>query len=237
MISLLDSVDAHLIDVWLVFYDHPPERRLSWLWKLLEPEFSHVEAWREDRGAWCRLDSCLEFLNAEVHLQPPWEVIPQARFVHVIRLVPLGKVREPLMFGPITCVELSKAAIGLRAPLVRTPYALYKYARNRKWDSSPVWLSLRLSLSRFRRHLRGFVARLTSFGAPDEITEKAEGVPGSGGAPRTPSPATLGTGRAGEPQDQADDERRPRLADVPQCAVDPRVAVEHVGSADVRTAR
>jgi hypothetical protein len=128
VISLLDSVDTYVIDVWLVFYDRP-HRYPFWRW--LKPGFKHVEIWRLDRGAWARTDPCLEFTVTEVHLQPPWEMLaePGQTFLRVMRLVKRGKVREPFMLGPVTCVELAKAAIGLRASWVRTPYALYKYLR------------------------------------------------------------------------------------------------------------
>lgn len=238
MISLLDSVDSYLVDVWAVFYDHPPERRLSRLWKLLEPGFSHVEVWREDRGAWCRADTCLEFLNLEVHLQPPWEVLPHARFVHVTRLVPLGKIREPFMFGPITCVELTKGAIGLRAPLVRTPFALYKHLRKTECHSFSVSLWLRSLLWHSRRFLRSCAARLTSFGRKtDEVAQEAEGIAGSGSPSRASGCGPGATGRAGEPETEADAERIPRIADVSELPVEPRSAVEHGGSPAVRAAR
>jgi hypothetical protein len=131
MISLVDSVDSHLVDVWVVFYDLPRQYRF---WRWLKPGFRHVEIWRLDRGAWARLDTCLELLNLEVHLQPPWEIdeFPGARFLHYVQLVKRGRIREPFMVGPITCVELVKAALGIRAVLVRTPYALYKHLRKKK---------------------------------------------------------------------------------------------------------
>lgn len=237
MISLLDTPDAYMVDVWVAFYDHPSERRLSRLWKLLEPGFSHVECWKEDRGAWARADTCLEFLNAEVHLQPPWGVLPHARFVHVTRLVPLGKIREPFFIGPITCVELSKAMIGLRAPLVRTPFALYKHLRKTECSSFSVSLRLRSLLWHFRRHLRSFVVRLTSFGGVDEIAIEAEGTAGGGGASRTSGCGSGKTGRTGESEDQADAERIARIEDVSELALVSRLVVEHLRATSVRAAR
>lgn len=129
MISLLDLPDGHLIDVWLVFYDRPHRH---WLWRFLEPGFKHVEVWTEDRGAWARFDPCLEFCVSQVYLQPPWEILPYARLLRVTRIVKLGKLREPFMFGPVTCVELAKSMIGLRAPFVRTPFQLFKHLRKMK---------------------------------------------------------------------------------------------------------
>lgn len=126
MISLLDSVDTYLVDVWLAYYDRPHRH---WMWRFLQQGFKHVEVWTLDRGAWARIDPCLEFMLAGVYTQPPWEVLPYAKFQHVQRLVPIGKVREIFMVGPVTCVELAKAMLGLRAPFVRTPFQLYNYIR------------------------------------------------------------------------------------------------------------
>lgn len=148
MISLVDSINSHLVDVWLVFYDVPRDYRF---WRWLKPGFNHVEVWRLDRGAWARVDTCLELLNAEVHLLPPWEsgIFPEtARFLHYVRLVSRGKVREPFMVGPITCVELVKAVLGIRAIFVRTPYALYKHLRKTKCSHS-FWASLQALFSRW----------------------------------------------------------------------------------------
>jgi hypothetical protein len=131
MISLVDSVNAFLVDVWLVFYDVPRGYRF---WRWMKPGFNHVEVWRLDRGAWARVDPCLELLNAEVYLKPPWEtgLFPGAKFLRYTKLVKLGGIREPFMLGPITCVELVKAVLGIRTVFIRTPYALYKYLRKTK---------------------------------------------------------------------------------------------------------
>lgn len=227
MISLLDTPGHHLVDVWLCFYDIPEWRRKSWLWSLLEPGFSHVEAWRLDRGAWARVDTCLELMSAEVRLQPPWEVLPGAKFLHVVRLVPLGKVREPFLFGPVTCVELCKAMVGLRAVTVRTPFALYNHLRKSECSSSDSgWL--RRSLWRFQKLLRSFVARLTSSGrANDEISEQAEGRSFGRSDAGASDRGSGEAGRAGEHQDQAHVERFPRHPYVLGITAIARSTVEH----------
>lgn len=137
MLSILDTPGTEVVDWWLVFRNLPVEatQRFRWLWPRMQPGFQHVEAWKHDRGAWTRLDPSLEFIEAQIHTQPPWEMIsPVVRptFLHVTRLVPLGKIREPFMFGPVTCVELVKAMIGIRAVFVRTPFQLYKFLRKHK---------------------------------------------------------------------------------------------------------
>jgi hypothetical protein len=129
MISLLDTADKWVADWWLVFRDLPAEAKRSWFWRLLKPGFEHVELWRCDRGIWLQVDPCFELVEVHAHESPPWDLLPQAlkpTVLHVQRLVSKGALREPLFFGPWTCVEIAKAFIGLRAPFARTPWQLYK---------------------------------------------------------------------------------------------------------------
>lgn len=129
MLSLLDTADNWLIDWYVVFRDLPAEGKRSRLWKLLKPGFQHVELWRCDRGIWIRIDPCFELIEAHALEAPPWEMIPSElnpTVVRVQRKVPKKKLREPFFFGPWTCVEITKAFLGVRAPFVRTPYQLYK---------------------------------------------------------------------------------------------------------------
>lgn len=136
-ISLLDSVGYHSVDFWLVFRDLP--HRSFW-WRLLKPGFMHVECWGYvPPGAWLRFDTCLELISSEVYADPPWELVTPGEkptLLHYQALVPYGKVRQPWRCGPVTCVELTAAFLGVRLPFfVRTPYQLYKYLK-RQADGS-----------------------------------------------------------------------------------------------------
>lgn len=129
MISLLDTEDRWITDWYLVFRDLPAEAKRSRLWRLIKPGFEHVEVWRCDRGIWLQVDPCFELVEVHAHEAPPWILMPaeySPTVLRVQRVVRKGKLREPLFFGPWTCVEIVKAVIGLRAPFVRTPYQLYK---------------------------------------------------------------------------------------------------------------
>jgi hypothetical protein len=129
VVSLLDTAGKWPVDVWLVFRDLPDWRERSPLWRCLKPGFQHVEAWKHGDGIWTRIEPCLQVLTTEAHITPPWEFLPESvhpTFLHVERLVPLNKLREPFFFGPVTCVELVKAIVGLRDTFVRTPWQLYK---------------------------------------------------------------------------------------------------------------
>lgn len=135
VISLLDTVDKLFVDWFVVFRNLPPEGKQSPLWRLLEDGFEHVELWRCDRGIWLRIEPCIEVVEAEAHEKPPWAMLPTAlkpTMVRVRRTMPKGRVRDSFFFGPVTCVELAKAFLGVRSMFVRTPYQLYKFLR-KQW--------------------------------------------------------------------------------------------------------
>lgn len=125
------ETDTHFISQWtLVFRDIDPAKFTSPLWRLLKPGFRHVECWREDRGVWVQIDPGMELIETTVQEAPPDELewLPWARptFLSVMLPVPKGRMRAPFFFGPLTCVEYVKAAIGVPGLAVRTPYQLFK---------------------------------------------------------------------------------------------------------------
>jgi hypothetical protein len=120
---------------YVVVFRELPNRR-SWLWRCLKPCFQHVELWREvTPGAWLRLDTALEFLSVEVYGDPPETLLLPDSDIVTLRYVgeiPDGKIRQPWRTGPVTCVELAAAFLGVRLPwYVRTPYQFYKFLRKR----------------------------------------------------------------------------------------------------------
>lgn len=131
-LSLLDAAYKHSVDYYVVFRQFPRER--SRLWKLLKSGFYHVECWGYvPPGAWLRFDTCLEFISVEVYAHPPWELIePREKptFVHYQGVIDHGKMRQRFFVGPITCVALTAAFLGIRLPFFcRTPYQFYKLLR------------------------------------------------------------------------------------------------------------
>jgi len=130
--------EAMVFELTLVFRNLPDASERSWLWRLLKPGFQHVEAWRkfENGDGWIRLEPCFEGIVTEVYPHSPAEsnwvsgCHPVTTLV-VRHEVPKGKLHTPFAFGPLTCVELVKAALGVYAPFVRTPWQLYKLVR--KW--------------------------------------------------------------------------------------------------------
>lgn len=131
MTSLLDLANKQPIDCWLVFRDRDADASaFEWLFRRLKPGFGHVELWKYDRGLWLRVDPCIEFTALHVLEQPPWED-EQAAGATVMRyraVVPYDRMVMPFHVGPMTCVELAKAILGVRAPFwIRTPWQLYKF--------------------------------------------------------------------------------------------------------------
>lgn len=124
--NLFDVADKRIIDAYLVFYDRD-EGRGGW-WRLLKPGFRHVEVWTFNGIFWLRVDPAMEHLHVTADVGPPWKSLAHLnpKVLRVQRAVPARKVRDPFFVGPVTCVEIAKACIGLRDAFVRTPYQLYK---------------------------------------------------------------------------------------------------------------
>lgn len=132
--SLADTAYKHCIDLWIVFSELDSNTRRdarSPFWRLLKPDFRHVECWKYlHPGAWLRFNTGIELITFEVHLQPPWE-LTACTPIRVQRQVPYGYWREPFFIGPVTCVEQVKAFLGMREFFVRTPFQLYRYLTRR----------------------------------------------------------------------------------------------------------
>jgi hypothetical protein len=126
-LNLLD-LSGRLVDVWLVFRNVARPHRPLWRW--LKDGFHHIEIWQKDRGAWVRFDPCLDVSVFEVSLLAPWESVDESLRPTCMR-VNRCLVRRRLHWhiGPLTCVDQAKAAIGLRAAWIVTPYQLYRYLR------------------------------------------------------------------------------------------------------------
>jgi hypothetical protein len=132
-LGLFDLEDRTALDVYVVFCNRPAAR--SRWWRLLKDGFQHVEVWKTNGLFWMRYDPCMEHGDMTAHYDPPWVTIradmkPLA--VRVRRALPRGKMHTVFTAGPVTCVELTKAFIGMRAFFVRTPYQLYRKLTRRE---------------------------------------------------------------------------------------------------------
>ena len=132
-VSLIDTAYKRIVDMWVVFLDLDKNRLLeprSRFWNVLKPGFRHVECWKYiPPGAWLRFDTSIELIIPEVYADPPWEIMAHLNptVKHIRRFTPSGYWRERFYMGPITCVELCKAFLGVSAFFVRTPFQLYNF--------------------------------------------------------------------------------------------------------------
>ena len=135
-VSLADLAYQHNVDYFVAFVEldhkHLPTSR-SRIWNIFKEGFRHVEVWKRVESAmgivWLRFDTAIELIQFEIHVRPPQEVLAHLNptVIRVQRRVPTGFMREGFFFGPITCVELTKAFLGVRNFFVRTPWQLYKF--------------------------------------------------------------------------------------------------------------
>lgn len=139
VLSVLDTAGRHYEGWYLHYTDCPTQR---WWTRFLEPGFQHVQLYQPrwfgpgiDDKFWVCVDPSIEQVSTYVDMnpQPPWERDNKA-VVQFVRAVPKkDKVRQYFFVGTITCVEITKAHLGLAAFWVRTPYQLYNYIRARDY--------------------------------------------------------------------------------------------------------
>lgn len=136
-VSLLD-VAGKATTQWYAVYMNRENPR--WWNRYLKVGFQHVQMWRPVRYGpgmrdvfWIVIEPCLEFLDAGVVFNhtPPWQYGGGVTVQRCVAACPMQKVRDWLHIGPITCVEMAKACLGIRSFWVRTPWQLYKYLNKR----------------------------------------------------------------------------------------------------------
>ena len=130
-ISLLDVGPGDRIIDWYVIF-HPREPHAWWV-RFLKQGFRHVDLMRPLKNAWLVLRLDLEILenHVEFDLTPPWIKYPQATIIKVQVLMKARKARRAFHIGPFSCVEFTKAALGINSFLMRTPHQLYHYLKKR----------------------------------------------------------------------------------------------------------
>lgn len=109
----------------VVLFTHQSEH---WLAPLLKPGFRHCFiAIRDDKGPWILIDPAMGVPRVSVIGLEDFDVAEFYRGMHMTA-VEVDRPCEPPRW-PLTltnCVGMVKAVLGLRAPLVLTPYALYR---------------------------------------------------------------------------------------------------------------
>lgn len=136
-LSLTDTVQAKVRDWFVVYHHREPYYSFT---KFLKPGFRHVELTRPEYYGpgvndvvWLNIMPKFEILDAEISTdpRPPWVKCPGSTTQKVTAIAPLMHMRSWFDFGPTSCVEVVKMALGIRAFRVRTPYQLYRYIHAR----------------------------------------------------------------------------------------------------------
>jgi hypothetical protein len=129
--SLLDvGPEDRVIDWYVLFHPREPHR---WWVRFLKPGFRHVDLMRPLKDSWLVLRLDLEILENHVEFDPtpPWIKYPEATIIPVTVLMRAHKSRRAFHIGPFSCVEFTKAALGITSFWLRTPFQLYKYLHRR----------------------------------------------------------------------------------------------------------
>lgn len=126
--SLLDTADNFPVEWWLIY---GKTERSQWWNSFLHKDFQHVQAMRRDGSIWIHFAPHCEFLDIKILRTDanPWQLFPGHKIQRVVMLRKEGILRSPWHTGAITCVELVKALLGIRAWYVRTPRQLFNYCR------------------------------------------------------------------------------------------------------------
>lgn len=136
-LSLLDTSGKRVIEWYVVYFARTP----FFFWtEWLQQGFRHAELWRPYQAGpglndqiWLRLKPTFEVLESFIDLDttPPWLRFSDATVQRVQVLSTPYKVREWFSFGPPSCVETIKNALGIKAFFLRTPRQLYEYINRR----------------------------------------------------------------------------------------------------------
>lgn len=136
-LSLLDTAGLMVREWFVVYHPRVPH---YWFTKLLKQGFRHVELARPiyygpgiNDVAWIHVLPSFEMFDVELSTdpRPPWVRCPGSTVQKVTAIRPLNQVRSWCDVGPPTCVEVVKAALGIRAFFVRSPWQLYRYIQKR----------------------------------------------------------------------------------------------------------
>lgn len=156
------------------------ETEIVWL-RGLKPGFRHVFVALPAPGGWITVDPLSTLLEVEYHPLPPDTDLAawfRTRGHRVLEspLHPPMPVHWP--FTPLTCVSVAKRLLGIRAPLVVTPWQLYRHLGG----DPPIPRKIQKEPS--------ILARLVSAPKPRAVTVSAPAMPATT-APAAASPVAV----------------------------------------------
>lgn len=125
-LSLLDLEGCDPIKYTVVY--SPRTSTSAWWTAGLEEGFAHVEVWRRiEPGFYHVIQPFCDYIALGVVEAEPYQLGGDYQEVTARRR--MGRPIFPV--GLKTCVSLVKAVLAVHAPLVITPYQLYKYIKDR----------------------------------------------------------------------------------------------------------
>jgi hypothetical protein len=122
-------------DVWLVaFVPAPAMARLAWWQRPLAAGFKHCFAFRAAGQDFTELvDHTGRFLNLTVLPCAAddfaAQLLAEGMTVHIV--APMPAAAQAILRGPMTCVEVVKAVLGIGAPWIITPRQLAAHLERR----------------------------------------------------------------------------------------------------------
>ena len=121
--SLLDTIDRYPVQWWLVYCDTDVD---YWWNRYLRRGFQHVYGLQQTKRGWIAYRPFKSFTTIE-HVET--DLWPHEFCDGTVQRVSVLRSDRPPRWhiGPYTCVDQFKHLLGIRAPLVRTPYQLYRY--------------------------------------------------------------------------------------------------------------
>lgn len=129
--SFLSAPRGRWVEVWVVFTR--PERPYWWA-RFLKPGFGHTYLLMQTAGRWVVLNYGVDALCLAVTHIPAYaslgEFVKPGDTVVRVRAELRERYRVPWVFGPLTCVEMVKAVLGIRSPWILTPHQLYRRIRS-----------------------------------------------------------------------------------------------------------
>lgn len=118
-------------DWWLVFGGSNDKH---WLIKYLQPGFKHVYAMQLSEGGYMwqvvncnRSHMTLDLVSVDNYPHPRAYAAHGSTVIPVTAVIDVKKIRASI--GVMSCVEVVKAVLGIKAMSVFTPYQLFKYIR------------------------------------------------------------------------------------------------------------
>ena len=128
--SLLSAPQGVWVEVWVVF-THPD--KTYWWSRFLTPGFGHCYLLMQTGGRWVILNWGVDALRLAVTHMPTYaslsEFLRPGDTAVRVRAELRERYRAPWVFGPLTCVEMVKAVLGIRSPWILTPHQLYRRVR------------------------------------------------------------------------------------------------------------